>query len=81
MGKYSALPDHCDNETRQSFRLTFREINTILGFSLPSSANRPQFWANTVGKGSPIREALRGTRYETFLDSGAPRVEFRRTSN
>jgi hypothetical protein len=79
MGKYQRLADYAAQQTLQQFRLTFREIETILEARLPASANRPQFWANTVGKGSPIREVMRHTKYETFLEPGSPpRVLFRR---
>jgi hypothetical protein len=78
MAQYQALADYCAQQTLQTFDLPFHKIEAILGRKLPESALRPQFWANTVGKGSPVREALRRTPYETFLVSGSRRVTFRR---
>ena len=78
MSKFDALADYCRTQTLQTFDLPFHKIEAIIGTKLPTSALRPQYWANTVSGGSPVRQAMRDTRYETFLVSGSRRVQFRR---
>jgi hypothetical protein len=46
---YAPLRKHLDGVTADSAVLTWREIQTILGFALPKSARfRPQWWASDV---------------------------------
>jgi hypothetical protein len=78
MSRYQALTQYCRKQTLSTFDLPFNKIEALIGGKLPDSALRPQFWANTVGKGSPVREALRQTAYDTFLVNGSRRVTFRR---
>ncbi len=76
--KYEPLAAHLNTHTLATVTMRFLEIEKVLGFKLPRSANRPQFWANTEGRGNPLREAVRTTQYESFLLSGSTKVEFRR---
>lgn len=79
MSKYSPLRDHLLSQRHSEFEMTFREIETILGFPLPFSADRPQWWANTTGVSSHVqREAWRLAGYDAFLIAGSERVKFRK---
>ena len=78
MAKYDALTAHVSEQTLREFEMPFRKIEELIGSKLPDSALRPQYWANTADKGSPVREALRKTNYDTFLLSGSRRVRFER---
>ena len=42
--KYEPLYDYLMKETRADFTLTFEEIEEILGFGLPRSAHRAEWW-------------------------------------
>lgn len=80
MSKYDRLRDHLRHQRHAEFELTFKEMEAILGFALPASADRPQWWANQVAPGRPQREAWRAAGYDAFLVAGSQRVKFRRAS-
>lgn len=47
MGKYEKLGDHLGSSNNEEIKLTFREIENILGFRLPKSAFKHRsWWAN-----------------------------------
>ncbi|WP_422652892.1 DUF7662 domain-containing protein [Aliidongia sp.] len=59
------------------FELSFREIEDVLGLPLPRSAERLQWWANTLSAPSHVqREAWRQADYDAFLLAGKRRVRF-----
>jgi hypothetical protein len=76
MGIYDPLQDYLKRQRLSEFELTFAEIDSILGRSLPASATRPQWWANQKGGVRPQRDAWRNARYEAFLIKGRDRVRF-----
>ena len=78
MAKYAALAAYVLEQTLREFELPFHKIEALIGSKLPESALRPQYWANTVEGGGPMRAALRETPYDTFLVSGSRRVRFQR---
>jgi hypothetical protein len=79
MGSSSPLRDHLMQQHHREFELTFREIESFLGFSLPHSAERPQWWSNVQGASTHVqREAWRQAGYVAFLIAGSRRVKFRR---
>ena len=78
MPKYDALAEYVRQQTLREFELPFYKIEALIGSKLPDSALRPQYWANTVEGGGPVRRALRSTPYDTFLVSGSRRVRFER---
>ena len=48
--KYEPLRIWLASQTNDSVRLSFRQIETILGFPLPASARSlAQWWANVAG--------------------------------
>lgn len=80
MSKYDPLRDHLRQQRLHQIELTFREIESIVGFPLPASAERPQWWANQAAPGRPQRELWRSAGYEAFLIRGSDKVQFRRLS-
>jgi len=78
MAKFDALADYVSSQTLREFEMPFHKIETLIGERLPDSALRPQYWANTVDGGGPVRRVLRKTPYDTFLISGSRRVRFER---
>jgi hypothetical protein len=78
--KYDSLRDYLRRQSFDEFSLTFREIEQIIGSSLPASAERPQFWANVQSTTimNPLRQACRAGGYDTFLISGSRKVRFRK---
>lgn len=79
MAKYDPLRDYLLRQSQPEFYLSFQQIETIIGASLPASADRPQWWANTKSPGSHVqREAWRIAGYDAFLVSGGQRVKFTR---
>ena len=80
MAKYDALAEYVRTQSLREFELPFHKIETLIGAKLPDSALRPQYWANTVEGGGPVRRVLKDTPYDTFLVSGSRRVRFERRS-
>ncbi len=78
MSKFEPLAEYCRSQTLREFELAFHKIEGIIGSKLPPSALRPQYWANVVTGGGPVRAAMRDTPYETFLIEGSRRVRFQR---
>jgi hypothetical protein len=79
VSKYDPLRDHLAQQSFREFQLTFREIEDVIGFSLPPSAERPQWWSNVQGPSTHVqREAWRQAGYDAFLIAGSRRVKFRR---
>jgi hypothetical protein len=78
MSKYDPLQDYLQKQKLREVELSFREIEAIVGFKLPKSADLPQFWANQTGGVRPQRDAWREAGFEAFLIRGSDRVKFRR---
>jgi hypothetical protein len=80
MSKYKPLAAHLAKQKLSEFQLTFKQIENLIGASLPSSAARPQFWSNVTSpastKTAPQRAAWLENSYRAFLISGADRVRF-----
>lgn len=79
MAKYDPLRDYLMDQRGHEFELTFRDIERILGASLPASAQKPQWWANLSGESSHVqREAWRRAGFDAFLVKGSDKVKFRK---
>ncbi len=81
-GKYGPLFDHLHGSRELSIRLTFRQIERMLGTSLPGSARRySAWWANDgtshsharswISAGFKTREVDLGSETVTFLRLGS----------
>jgi hypothetical protein len=55
MSKYDPLRDHLMLLRHREFEMTFREIENLIGASLPRSAERPQWWANIRGDSTHVQ--------------------------
>lgn len=79
MSKYYGLGQHLAALRLDQWRPTFREIEAVLGFSLPASARTyPAWWSN--GSGMPQSSEWLDTGWRTEeLDLGSERVTFRRS--
>jgi hypothetical protein len=82
MSKYDALRDYLRQRKEPEFSLTFKDIEKIIGTPLPTSADRPQWWANVKDANTTHvqRNAWRDADYDAFLIAGSDRVTFRRVS-
>ncbi len=80
MSKYEALPQFLARKKRAIQRLSFGEIERVLGFKLPKSAYRHEaWWANDAAGHSHARAWLKsGWRTET-IDLVGRKVTFRRS--
>jgi hypothetical protein len=77
--RYDPLGKYLEQQDGDEFVVPFSEIENALGFKLPESAMRPQWWANTRRKHANVqREAWRRAGYDAFLISGEDRVRFRK---
>ena len=79
-GKYHRLYKHLSSLPAQTWRTTFNEVETILGFELPVSARRHRpWWANLTGGTSPSHAlAWTAAGWETAeVDMVAETLSFR----
>ena len=78
-GKYKALWLHLSDETAQILRVTFDELERIIGFPLPSSSRRYlQYWRSY--KASAIARAIQDAGWRTaHVDIRDESVVLRRT--
>ena len=76
--KYDLLKTELQKRPRGEFTLTFRQIEEVLGFKLPKSAERPQWWANVTGGSNPHSRSWRQAGFEAFLVAGSRKVRFRK---
>lgn len=68
MSKYAPLRDYLMRQRQQEFEMKFREIEDIIGASLPKSADRSQWWANTAGDDGHVqRELARSNETPRFV--------------
>lgn len=64
MGKYDALREHLEASTESVRRLSFADIERILGDALPPSARKYQAWWENEGPGGSHSHA------RAWLDAG-----------
>ena len=79
MSKYESLPQFLSETGRDAHRMSFREIESVLGFKLPSSAYEYEaWWSNHATGHSHARAWLRfGWRTEA-IDLKKRLITFRR---
>jgi hypothetical protein len=46
MGKYDPLEGHLRRQKADTYEMSFRDVERVLGGLLPKSAQRPEWWAN-----------------------------------
>jgi len=79
--KYEPLYDYLLKETRDDFILTFDEIEAILGFALPRSAHRAEWWDDdTPERPRDQAQAIHQAGYDSRRAPEGGRVRFLRLS-
>jgi len=80
MGKYDPLRDYLLKQKSAELELSFAEIERKLGYMLPNSASRPQWWADTPEPcARPVQtRAWADAGFDAVLVPGEERVRFRR---
>lgn len=82
MGKYDPLRDYLRRQRSERFEMTFVEIERKIGYMLPKSASRPQWWANVSDPRTTHvqRKAWGDAGYDAFLIAGADKVRFEKVT-
>jgi len=79
MGKYEALPQFLGTATGQTQRMSFSEIERILGFKLPKSAYQYEAWWSNNPTGHSHSRAWIDAGWRTeAVDLAARKVTFQR---
>jgi hypothetical protein len=79
MGKYEPLPAFLGRSDRTVQRLSFSEIERILGFKLPQSAyQHAAWWSNTASGHSHAQSWLHAGWQTEAIDLTGRKVTFRR---
>ncbi|WP_342304938.1 hypothetical protein [Methanolobus sp. ZRKC5] len=77
MGKYSNLGVYLQNSANDVMKLTFAEVENILGFNLPKSAREyPAWWANSGGSHTHAIDGWLSMGWNTSVDLNAQVVIF-----
>jgi hypothetical protein len=80
MTKYEPLARHLKSLKAASVRLSFKDIEKILGFKLPASADKYSAWWSNHGGSHVQTQAWLGAGWETSeVDLASGKVTFRRT--
>lgn len=80
MAKYDPLRRFLKRSARSEVKMTFADVERVIGGMLPKSAQRPQWWANET---DPLSRHVQSKAwleagFEAFLLPGADQVIFRR---
>jgi hypothetical protein len=82
MGKYEPLPQFLDAQAATTLRMTFRQIERVLGFKLPNSAYRHEaWWSNNEAGHSHARTWLSSGWQTQDVDLAGRAVTFRRVGS
>ena len=78
MGRYEPLRAFLDQQAGEQVRLSFAEVEAILGAALPSSKRYPAWWSNTPSN-NPMTKVWLGAGFVTEqVDTARETVVFRR---
>jgi hypothetical protein len=79
MGKYDPLSEYLREQNLVEMTLSFRQIEKIIGGSLPAGAISARWWANDGGSRTAQvqRLAWTGARYHATLHAGR-KVRFKK---
>jgi hypothetical protein len=79
--KFEPLYEYLLKEKRADFILTFEEIEDILGFALPRSAHRAEWWDDdTPEHPRDQAQAIHQAGYDSRRTAAGGRVRFRKLS-
>jgi hypothetical protein len=81
MGKYEPLPQFLSAKSGTAHRLSFEQIERVLGFKLPQSAYEHEAWWSNSPTGHSHSRAWLAAGWRTQdVDLGARKVTFRRSA-
>lgn len=81
MGKYEPLQQFLSEQKRSELRVSFSDVERILGFSLPKSAfEYPAWWSNDAKGHSHSRAWLKAGWKTGQVDLEGKKVTFRRVT-
>jgi hypothetical protein len=81
VNKYNPLRDYLKKQIKTDFVLSFEEIEDILGFALPRSAQRAEWWDDDTPQHPRLqRQAIREGGYDSRRVSEGGKIRFRKTS-
>lgn len=80
MSKYSPIAEHLAAQDREFIPMTFDEIETVLGQSLPASKKYPAWWSNNPTNNSMTKEWLEAGYETEQVDTVRGRLVFRKRS-
>ena len=81
MNKYDPLRDYLKKQNQRELVLSFEEIEDILGFALPRSAHRAEWWFDDSPQHPKLqRQAVRDAGYDAQRLPEGMKVRFRKTS-
>jgi hypothetical protein len=79
MGQYDPLREHLSSRATAEVPMTFSEIETVIGRSLPASARKHRAWWSNNPSNSVITHAWLDAGYQTErVDMASRRLVFRR---
>jgi hypothetical protein len=79
--KYEPLHEYLLKESRDDFILSYEEIEAILGFDLPRSADRAEWWdEDTEEHPRAQSQAIRQAGYDSRRTPDGGKVRFRKLS-
>ena len=79
MSKYAALREHLETHASETVRMTFAEIEKVLGFKLPRSQKYPAWWSNNPNNNVMTNEWLAAGYKTEQVDIEGRKLLFRRT--
>ena len=65
LAKYDPLRSYLKRQKADALELSFREIENLIGYLLPKSAGRPEWWAN-----SDEEPSARAVQRQAWLEAG-----------
>jgi len=79
--KFDPLRDYLKKQKQDDFVLSFEQIEDILGFALPRSAQRAEWWDDDTPEHPRLqRQAIRDGGYDSRRTSDGKGVRFRNPS-
>ena len=78
MSKYTPLADYLRNQKKSPVEVSFRELENVLGFKLPSSAYRQRTWWSNNVHNNVMTRVWKGAGFVTEdVDMAKEKVVFR----
>ncbi len=78
MGKYAPLNDYLKQQGRQYVRMTFSDIERVVGERLPASKQYPAWWSNNPSNNVMTREWLEAGYETEQVDIVGEKLVFRK---